>query len=228
MGTKVECGTDRWISNKKFLEYGLQGIEIKNQVYIAKATHESNIPKLLKDIDDKVLPLYNKYDLRGPISTEVRVPKKGVGYFLEPTARQGFPPVNSAVTMYGNFSKMCHACAKNEDIVPDMDYKHVVEIIMSSSEAGSDPIPVDYPKEYEDNIWLKSPVFVDGQHYVISIDKGNVVGGVSVGDDNLEDAIAKCKEIVAQVKAPGIFYDEKAFDEALKQLEEARKLEVGF
>lgn len=225
---KVECGTDRWISNKKFLEYGLQGIEIKNEVYIAKATHESDIPELLRDIDNKVLPLYNKYDLRGPISTEIRVPKKGVGYFLEPTPRQGFPPVHSAVTMYGNFSKMCNACARNESIVPEMDYKHVVEIIFNSSEAGTEAIPVSYPKEYADNVWLKSPVFLDGQHYVISIDKGNVLGGVSVGDDSLEDAIAKCKEIVSQICAPGIFYKAEAFDAALKQLAEAKKLGVGF
>ena len=152
----------------------------------------------------------------------------GIDKPIDETLRFGYPPLHSMMTAFGNMGEILYGMAHNKEVDQEVDYKYVVELIMSSSEAGTDPLPVDYPKEYEDNIWLKSPCKVDGQHYVIPIDHSTVVGGVSVGADSLEDAIAECKEIASQVKAPGLYYDEKSFDRALDQLKEAKKLDVGF
>ena len=226
--SKIENGTDRFFGNGKFLRYGLMGFEEKNQCYICKVVDENEIPEDLKKIDDKLAILYKEFDVCSPVSTEVRWPKKGHGVPIDETLRFGYPPLHSMMTAFGNMGEILYGMAHNKEVDQEVDYKYVVELIMSSSEAGTDPLPVDYPKEYEDNIWLKSPCKVDGQHYVIPIDHSTVVGGVSVGADSLEDAIAECKEIASQVKAPGLYYDEKSFDRALDQLKEAKKLDVGF
>jgi hypothetical protein len=226
--SKIENGTDRLFANGKFLKYGLMGFEEKNQCYVSKVVQEKDIPDELREIDDKLAILYKEFDVCSPVSTEVRWPKKGYGIPIDQTMRFGYPPVNSMMRAFGNMGKILYGMAHNEEVEQEIDYKHVVELILSSSEAGEGMLEVDYPKEFDDNVFLKSPCIIDGQRYIIPVDKSKLIGAVSVGDDSLEDAIAKCKEIAEQICAPGIFYDEKSFDKALQQIKEAKKLGVGF
>lgn len=225
---KVENGTDRLFANGKFLPYGLMGVETKNECYACRVVHEDDLPQDLKEIDDKMAILYKEFDVCSPVSTEVRWPKKGQGYVIDSTLRFGYPPINSMMTAFGNMGEVLYGMAHNKEVEQEIDYKFVAELILNSSEAGTEPLAVDYPSELEDNIFLKSPCIVDKQRYVIPIDHSTVVGGIAVGADSLEEAIAECKEIAKQVKCAGLYYNEKSFDLSLEQIDEAKKLGMGF
>jgi hypothetical protein len=225
---KVECGTDRYYTPKGYYEYFLTGIEIKNECYIAKVVTEKEAPKLLMDTDNKVATLLNKYDCRSSVSTELRIPKKDLGYLIDYTARSGCPPMSSVLTAFGNTKEIMMNIAENKIIDQDIDYKYVVEIELCSDAVIKDWLPVSYPKEFEDNIKLKSPCIIDGQHFVIPIDNGNGVGQVVVGSDNLDDAIEECLDICEEIETEGLSYHKESFEKAKEQLKEAIKMGVGF
>lgn len=227
---KVEVGTDRFRTNKKFLNYGLQGIEVKNQVYIAKVVKAAEISPILKEIDKKAEAVYDKFDIRSSISTEVRVPKKDIGFYIDATLRAGFPPMTSMLMAFGSqIGPIMRAIARNEDIEMHKDYNYVAEMILNSESPLKEPQVVKFPKEYEENVKLKSPCIVDGLHYVLSPEsETSVLGTVVCGGDTLQEAIDGCIEIARTVESEGIYFKEKAFDEALEDLKAAEKVEAAF
>jgi len=226
---KVEVGTDRFFTNGGFLEYGLQGIEVKNQCYIAKVTHADKFSPVLAEIDKIVTPLYKQHDIRSCISTEVRVPKKNIGYYIDATMRSGFPPMSSVLKAFGNPAEIFRAVAGNEDVDMEIDYNYVAEIILNSESPIKEPQSVKFPAEHVDNVKLKAPCIIDGLHYILAPEEGaSVIGTVVCGGDTLQEAIDGVIEIARTVESDGIYFKEKAFDEALEDLKAAEKVQAAF
>lgn len=226
----AEIGYDGYVINGAFPEISCCGIEVKDKCYVGRMIRNNYLPKQLKEVNDKIAPILQTYGYCSAFSTEVRVAKDKVGYFIDPTLR--FPEPNTALTleMYENYSEIIWNVANG--IVPNIKYKYEwgCQFIVKSDLAKTEPIAFQFPEEYRNNIKIKNLTideFGVSWYNPNNVEMSECAAVVGMGQ-TMDQAILMASEIAKTVKGFDIKINTDCTEEANKQIKELRKNGIIF
>jgi hypothetical protein len=130
--TDVEYGYDGITIDGQYWQNGLFGCEIKDSAFLIKTLEYKDLPKSLKDVNEKFAPTFKKEQYRGNFSTEMRGGNKNWGYFTDITQRCPSPPCEVYTSMIDNWSEILIEGAKGFLIEPKFNSKYGGQLIFNS------------------------------------------------------------------------------------------------
>lgn len=226
----AEIGYDGFCIDGLYPEISCNGIEIKDVGYAGRMVRYAQLPKQIKESLDKLGPVFMNYGYRGAISTEVRVDKEKVGYFIDPTLRFPEPNTSLILEMYENFSEVVWNVAHG--IVPKIRYKYEygVEFIIRSEMAKSMPVAIQFPHEYERFVKIKNLVVDDDGTYYYTKNSMELeqIGAVIGLGHSMEQAIKMATNIASTVKGFDIKINTDCIGEVQKQIKDLSKNGIRF
>jgi len=222
--SKTEPGWDGMQVNGQYTSCSV-GYEIKDQGLIARVYGPSETPEILDRVNQAMAPFFKELGMRGHYSTEVRVTERGEPYFIDPTCRIPSPAGELFPRLYKNYPEAVWQIACG--FVPRLDpaARYGAEIVVVSPYAEKKEICVEFPKEYTDNIMLKSHCKRGGSYYCIPGQPGT--GGyfccvVTVGN-SWKDCGKQAVEVAKEIVTEELDFDENVFSEAAKAIEGGEK-----
>jgi len=221
----VEIGGDLWYTNKTYLPLGLYGIEDKDASYSCRIIAPEKIPALVRDVNNRMIPIFAPYDPRSVISTEMRVPNKTTACVIDLTLRHPSPPTEINNLIWKNLPYIYFAVARGESIMPETTAKCAASLVLYSARVQNEITPVSFPSKYRNNVSLQNYcIDKNGKYKCIPQDKGDVLGLVAAEGRTLEEAQVEVLEIAETIKAEGIHFDKATFDKVDEDIDKARKL----
>ena len=225
-----EIGVDTFCVNGQFPKESSCCLEIKDSCAVSKIVRYDQLPKQVRESADKFAPVLQSYDYRAAFSTEVRIDDKKVGYFIDPTLR--FPEPNTALTLeqYENYSEIVWEVANG--IVPTIKYKYLwgCELIGKSDLGQSEPIAIQFPEQYKNNVKIKNLVVDDkGTHWYSpnGIEMKECCSVVGLGQ-SMEQAIKMAVEIAKTVKGHDLKFNTDCVEDAREELKNLSKHGIRF
>jgi len=225
-----EIGYDGFSVDGEYPKESSCCLEIKDACAVSKMTRYEMLPKQVREVNDKFAPILQSKGYRAAFSTEIRVDENKVGYFIDPTLR--FPEPNTSITLeqYENYSEIIWEVANG--IVPNIKYKYLwgCELIMKSELAKTEPIAIQFPIEYKNNVKIKNLVVEeDGTHYYVpnNIEMCEVGAVIGLGN-SMESAIKMAVEIAKTVKGHDLKINTDCIEEAKEALQNLSKNGIRF
>jgi hypothetical protein len=219
----VETGCDVITIDGKFPKHSLYGFEGKDKCYIAKSCLYEEIPEEIRSVNGKLADMFKVERFRGFWSTEIRITPKRVPYLIDPTPRMGSPPGELYMNMISTWPDILWQGAHGNLVEPVFEAKFGAELLLHSTFADENWLPVDFPKKYADNVKLRNCCMIESRRYIAPQWVGlPEVGAVVAMGDTLEDAIEECQEIGEAVQAYYLEVYPNAFDlmvDKVKELE---------
>ena len=221
-----EIGIDTVIVDGLPMKESLTGIELKDVGYYGRILSYLNLPKQLQTVTDKLFSLFQAYDYRGAYSNEIRIGEDMRGYLIDQTCRFPQPPTSLMLLMYENFSEIVWQAAKG--ILPQPAYSndHGVQFIIKSDLAKlEEPVAVQFPMEYADNIDIKSLVVDDNGTWYFTPSGYDMkeIGSVSATGKTMKEAVRNAIKIAESVKGFDIKINTDCIGDAEKQIETLNK-----
>ena len=224
-----EPGYDGWIIDDKFSPWGGIGYEVKDEGIIEKVYRNEVLPKIVKNVNDKLSPYFAKKKYRGNYSAEMRIDKKGIAWYNDATCRIASPAGEVMSDLFrDDYAQMIWDIA--EGTVPKMKpkAKYGVQLMLHSEWYRSEWLTVSYPKEIEQWVKLRNKCIIKGAINCIPQDNVTTVGTVTAIGNTIDEAINLCIERANQVKGEGIQFDESTFDKAKESIKEGTKYGIIF
>lgn len=220
-----ESGWDGFCIDGNYPKNCMSGYEIKDKGYIGKIFTET--PKVIKQVNSKLSPVFKKLGYRGHMSTELRITKDGTTYYIDPTHRIPSPPGELMTKIYTNYPEAVYRVANGLD--PKLEFKDIygATIMLQSDWNEKHEICVEYPKSIEPHISLKSQFKVGDKYYVVPNSNSGYFGAVSCTGKSIKEATNKCLNVIKEVKAHGLEYDDKVFDCCQDQIECGKKFNIN-
>ena len=226
----AEIGIDTMVCDGQYLEESLTGIELKDVGYYGRMVKRSKLPKQLTLISDKLAPIFQTYGYRGAYSNEVRVDKKLDGYLIDQTCRLPSPPASLMYLMYENLAEIIWDIASG--VLPKVKYKyeHGVEFIIKSELGKTEPVAIQFPIEYLDNIDIKNLVVDDDGTYYYTPNgcPMSEIGSVSAVGHTMEQAVKMATQIAESIKGFDIKINTDCIEDAKKQIANLNKNGIKF
>ena len=225
---RVEVGIDTFCVDGEYPDRTLVGIEAKDVGYVGQVRRWEQIPEPLRRWNEKMAPIFEKCGYRGSMSNEIRIGEDLDPYMIDATLRMPSPPGELMQEIVGNFPELVWAGANGELVEPRMTAKWGVEVIIKSSWAESNHLPVIVPKEHEQFVKLYNSVMIDGRRYVVPQDEQmSEVGAVLGLGDTLEEAIEHATEVGESVEGYGIKFGLGPVDQVKEQIEKIEEIGVS-
>jgi hypothetical protein len=220
-----ETGNDRHFSGGNALSIGTWGYELKNLAYICRCMEVDKFPRLIRQVNDAMAPVWKKANLCGSLSDETRI-VKGRPYCVDLTPREGSPPGEIRSRLYKNITEMIWCCAGGEEVTPEPIAKYAACVNIKCPDAAHMDVPLEIKDRDMDKVLLKSACKIKGQVYNICGPPDDcddeVATAIGFGDI-LEEAQQQCLENAEKIDAPGLWYPADCFDETEEVLEKAEK-----
>lgn len=225
-----EIGIDTFVSDGMYMAESVCGIELKDTGYYGKIVPYNQLPSQIKDVTDKLAPLFQTYEYRGAYSNEIRVDKNKVGYLIDSTCRFPSPPTTLTLAMYDNFSEIIWGVANGW--LPKLKYKytHGVEFIIKSESAKTQPVALQFPMEYKDYISIKNLVVDDDgvYHYTPNGVPIKEIGSVCGLGHSMEQAVKMATEIAKTVKGFDLQINTDCIDDAKEQIKRMKEKGISY
>jgi len=227
-----ETGSDRDFSRGKTLKIGTWGYEIKNLGYLCRVTELDKFPKMIREANDAMAPVWARYPIGFKLSDEIRIVKRRP-YPVDLTPRWGSPPGEIHSRLYKNVSEMIWCQAGGEDVVPEpilgadgKPVKYAASVNIKSPDAVLSSLPMEIKDKDMDKVLLKSACKIGKQVYNIPSrpeDHDDEVA-TAIGFGSIpEEAMQACMENAELIDAQGLWYPGDVFDEVDEVLEKAAK-----
>lgn len=224
--SECEAGWDGWVVDGQFTKNALCGYEVKDKLFVASVQEEP--AEIVSVVNDKFAQLYKELNYRGAHSTEIRITKDGVPYYIDATQRVGSPPGELMSEIYENYAEVVWQVAGGELPLPIPKKKYGAQAILSSDWYKDDhEMYIEFPEKYRDNIKLSNFYVRDNKTYIVPNETEQYFGSVVAVGDTIEEAIEKVKEICEAVKAEKL-HCEDDFDDAVEVIECGRKFGIEF
>ena len=189
-----------------------------------------DLPKQITEVNEKFAPIFESYGYCGAFSTEIRVDKKGVGYFIDITARKPQPNTSLTLEMYDNYSEIIWMVGSGEVPVIKSSEKWGVQVIIKSEVAKTLPVAVQFPKKYAKFIKIKNLVVDDEgvSWYTPNGVEMCEIGAIVATGKTRKEASDKVKEIAKTVIGFDLKINCDALDEAEEEIRELTKNGIKF
>lgn len=223
---KIEVGFDGIIMDGKVLPFASYGYEIKDAAHAAKFVPYDQIPKPIRNINDKMAPEFEEYQYRGLYSNDIRI-KDGKFYLTDPCCRFASPVGELMLEAFENYSDIVWSVANGQVIKPICKNTFGAALNLFSETKGW--LPIKVPPEYKKNVKIHYWSRFQGVDYCTPIvGAANVVAVIVALSNNLKTAQKTTLEIAEKIKMPGIVYDEAAFEHADEQIAKGRAAGIAW
>lgn len=228
---KADCevGYDGFEVDGKYPKNSGVGYEIKDQGIIERIFPE--LPPIIKEVNEKLAPVFADYEYRGFFSNELRITKDGEQHLIDATCRAGSPPSELTCDMYTDESyarAMFDAAAGN---VPELEpvTEYGAEIILRSPWHDTHQLRVKMPPENEKWVKLKNAYRIGPGHFMCVPNGNGACFGAAIGlGKDSESAMAEAARHADMIKALEIEYDKNLAEEAFEQIEKGEAHGIHF
>jgi hypothetical protein len=197
----VEIGYDGFNIRGKFPKQAMAGIEIKDKGLVMKTMTYAALPEEIRDVNDKLGPTLREFDYRGFLSTELRITRDHKAYSIDPCARAGSPPNELYQLLITNWADIIWEGANGVVVDPIFAAKWGAELLLISDWAKDRWQAVQFPKSIRENVKLRNLAVIEGQYYSVPQVSGHAeLGAVVALGNTMDEAIAECKKLAAQVE----------------------------
>jgi len=205
------------------------GYEVKDVAYIGTVRPYDKLPKQVKEINERLAPVFAAYNYRGFWSSEIRIPKDGKPYLTDPCCRAGSPPSELYQEIFSNWGEIIWHGAHGELVDPKPAGKYGVEVLIHSQWADAHWQAVHVDPAVKANVKLRNVCQVDDILYVAPQTVGlPEIGAVVAVDDSLLGAIRKVIASCQKVSGYSIELNLDRMAEALDVIELAQKQGIPF
>ena len=221
----IEIGYDGYCLNGMFPKKSLTGIEIKDEAYIGSFMDYDKLPKPIKETNDGMKEILEKYRYRGFYSTELRLNNEDdKAYLTDFTCRFPEPNTSLAIEAYNNFPDIVWGLAHGKLVEPKASEKYGVEVIIKSEWALKSPQAIYFPEKVRQWVKIRNHAIIDGtDYYVPQQIPMDCIGAVVYVADTLEKAIEGAKDVAKQVKGYDITIDVDGLDRSLDKIRKYEK-----
>lgn len=226
----AEIGVDTFCISGKYPSNVLTGIEVKDLGYVGCFMGYSELPKQLKNVTDKMAPLFAELGYNGAHSNEVIIGKDKEGYLIDLTQRLPQPPGDAMANAITNYAE-CVAMVAN-GIVPIVrnEYKYVCQFILKSEIAEIDDTPIIVPDQFKKFVSVKN-LWVDPEgtwYYARRGMKMNEIGSVCGYGDTLKQAIEMATEVANSIEAEDACVDLASIDGGMDSLKRLARSGINY
>ena len=226
----TEPGLDGVLYHGEMLSPTLLGYEKKGCGYIAKVVKYENVPKSLKDVNDKFAPIYKELDYNFWNSTEVIVTKKREGFLIDPCNRLAAPCTNAVQQeLISNYSEIWYGMATGEKVIPKYKARYGGGAAFYSQfvEEGN-WARVLFDKKDRDWIKFRETAKIGGHYWAVP--KASTVCSIVAIANSVDDVIGQIQERSKSVKAVGSNLDKSSadFTDIKEELAESSKYGIEF
>ena len=213
----IESGYDGFFVGD-FPKIAQVGIEVKDQGFLCSLLPYTRIPKEVREVNDKLKPILQKYGYAGSFSTEVRI-SKGKGYCIDFTCRSASPAGETMQELFLNYGEIVEAGSRGELVEPVIKDRFAAQAILTSSFADENWLPIEIPKEIRNQVKLYHSCMVGDQEFIIPTDSDMCeIGSVVATGKTLDEAIEKVSAYAGKIKAFGLKCRTDILKEAKKDL----------
>ena len=225
--SECEAGYDGFCVDGAFSGNCLNGYEVKDKAFVA-SVQEHPAP-LVHAINEAFAPVFKELGYRGAYSTEIRITKDGVPYYIDPTTRFGSPPGELMSLLYENYGHVIWQVANGVLPFPQPKKKYGAQMVLTSDWYRDDhEMYVEFPDKYKENMKLSNFYIKDGKTFIVPNDTEQYFGSVVAIGDSIEEAIEECKKILKEIHCEKFKWDENAFEEAQKIISAGKKFDLEF
>lgn len=225
---EVEVGFDGYFVNG-WPATGIVGYEIKDCGYIGCALPYDQLSKHIRYCNHAIEPWLKEHDMRGFMSTEIRVTKEGEPYLIDPCMRCGFPCSEGYAEMFANWPEIITEGAKGGMVNPEVVAPYACELVIYSDWGRDNWLDVIVPKEVRQYVKLNFACQLDKKYVRIPLKKGMAQCGAVVGLGNtIQEAVEMANDIRKEVKGLDVKFDLGSIDSALAQIKAGQKLGIDF
>jgi hypothetical protein len=225
----VEVGYDGFTIDGMYPDPAFFGYEIKDVSFVGAVRPYAKLPKQLREVNEKLSPVFEAYNYRGFWSSELRVPKDGKPYLTDPCCRAGSPPSELYQEMFSNWGELIWEGAHGRVAKPLPTAKYGVEVLIHSQWADQHWQAIYVPPEIRQWVKLRNLCQVDDTWYVAPQVVGlPEIGAVVAVDDSLIGAIKKVKHYCSQVTGYSIDLNLERITEAVDTIQQAKELGIPF
>ncbi len=220
-----EVGWDGFQLDGQYCTNGLLGYESKDRGYIGEVVKEK--PALLAKIDDAFSSEFKKLGYAGNYTTEVRVTKDGVAYFIDATCRVPSPGGELMCELYENWAEIVWGLAHGELVEPKPLAQFGAEIVLHSPWHDQHEIHVKFPKSIAEFVKLKNHTKRDGEFYCIPNGNGGFFGACIAYSNTMGEAIKKVLEYADQIEADELEFNPNLFPEIEDSITAGKKFGIA-
>jgi hypothetical protein len=223
----VEVGYDGYCIDGMYPSKCMWGIEVKDKGYIGKVVDYENLPQCISFVNELLSPFLQKVGYRNFFSTELRVNRDKVPYFLDPCMRMGSPPGELYQEMFTNLDDIIWNGAEGKVIDPIPKGLYGAELLIHSEWADKNWQAVGFPPEMRDHIKFRNLTIINDEYYVVPQYVGlPELGAVWAVAMTMDDAIEQVKEYAEQVT--GFYVDKfpECLDDAQEQIEKLKEFGI--
>lgn len=227
----AEIGMDGFIVDGQWVPICMAGVEKKDAAYLGKVIRYDFLPSQVKDVTDKLAPIFREMGYNCHHSNEVIISKDKRGFALDLTNRIPSPPGDLMQEIFTNYPEIVDCIARG--VMPVVQYKYEwgAQVIIKSDIAAESESPLIVPEEYRKNVKIKN-LSIDEEgvwYYVPSPGLGMTeIGSVVVCGDSPEDVIKQAKTICSKIEGFDIRMNPDALDDAKKDLDRIKKAGINF
>jgi hypothetical protein len=226
-----EIGMDGWIVGGDWVPICMAGVEKKDCCYLGRVIRYEFLPSQVKDVTDKLAPIFRDLGYNGHHSNEIMISKDKRGFALDLTNRIPSPPGDLMQEIFTNYPEIIDNIARGKMPVVQYEHEWGAQVIIKSDIAAETESPIIVPDEYKRNVKIKNlSIDEDGTwYYVPSPGLGmKEIGSLIVWGDSPEDVIKQAKTISSKIEGFDIRMDPDALDDAKKDLDRIKKAGINF
>jgi hypothetical protein len=223
----VDIAIDTVAIDGKYPTKALLGTEEKGEAYVCAAKDWSALPENLVDIYDKLSPTLAKFEYRNFLSLECRVREQEI-WLGDPCARAGSPPFELQLNMLSNLPEILWEGADGKVVEPEYAAKYGFELIVHSDWADLDPLLIEFPDKYRDQIKLRYSTKFGKQTWIMPQHGGPRVAGIVTCGDNLDACFDEATEISKTLRGCKIETFTRSIPALKESLEKLREWGVQF
>lgn len=224
-----EIGYDGYMVNGRFPAIAGYGPEIKDTGYAGVLKPAKEHPKCLRDANERLQPVFEKYNYRGWYSNELRIAKDGTPYYLDATCRSPSPPSETYQELIGNWGEIVWAGAQGEMVRPQPVAKYGVQAMIKSAWANKDFTACFVKPSAKPWVKLMNACQIDDTIHVVPINEDLIEIGSVVGiGDSLDEAIRQCQKHAKGFEGYQAEVSLDALDDAKTQIQAMKKYKMDF
>ena len=224
--SEIEVGYDGFCVDGKYTNNCIVGFEVKDKGLVASI--QSTPPEIVEYVNEKVSGVFEELGYRGHFSTEIRVTKEGLPYFIDPTCRLPSPPSELMTEIYENYAEIIWEVANGRVPVPKAKKAYGAELILTSESAEDMPLCVTMPKDIRQFVKLKNHMREGDCFYCLPNGNAQFIGAVVALGDTKEEAMKLVMEYAKKIEADDLVIDDNVFSKAEEQIANGKKHGVTF
>lgn len=221
----IEIGYDGWTVDGKYPSAAFQGYEKKNELYLGSRLDYDDLPEYVRQVNEAMAPVLQKYQYRNFIATEIRV-FEDTPYFIDPTMRMPGQTGEQLLETCSNLAEVIYHGAAGELVEPEFIADFAAEATLHYTADGEWKV-LAVPEKVRE--WFKGYHYCEAGSALHFPPRASDEVGVLMGiGDTIEDALGQLFLHESELKGEPVEARTAGFADLLKQIQKAEKEGIEF